>query len=91
MQWGIHEKYHWRPRCALYDKDWNIKPNGQAYLDLVKGKWWLNVRGETDAKGLFNVRGHEGDYRITVKKGEKKIKKDIFLAADGKSVEIIID
>jgi GH35 family endo-1,4-beta-xylanase len=36
LMWGFWESEHWLPNAALYRKDWSIKPNGQAWLDLVK-------------------------------------------------------
>ena len=65
-QWGFWETRHWIPRAALFAKDWRIKPNGQAYLDLVKGAWWTDATVTTDAHGTCTIRGFLGDYEIMV-------------------------
>jgi len=40
IMWGFWEKAHYHPAAALWDSDWNIKPNGKAWLDAVCRKWW---------------------------------------------------
>ena len=67
--WGFWEGRHWRPRAALLRKDWSLKPNGSAYLDLVFGEWWTDVRGESSADGKFAVRGFKGTYLVEVTSG----------------------
>ncbi len=69
MMWGFWEGRHWRPRAALLRKDWSLKPNGSAYLDLVFGEWWTDVRGESSADGKFAVRGFKGTYLVEVTSG----------------------
>ena len=66
VMWGFWEGKHWLPTAALYRQDWSIKPNGQAWLDLVKRDWWTNADGVTDASGAYQVRGFNGTYEITV-------------------------
>jgi len=65
-QWGFWERHHWIPRAALYANDWRLKPNGKAYIDLVKGDWWTDETRATDSSGLCRVRGFLGDYEVTV-------------------------
>jgi hypothetical protein len=65
-QWGFWEGCHWIPRAALFAKDWRLKPNGKAYLDLVKGAWWTDETRTTDRQGSCRVRGFLGDYEVTV-------------------------
>lgn len=66
LMWGFWEGKHWMPNAALYRWDWSLKPNGQAWLDLVKRDWWTHVRGITDAKGSIANRSFYGVYEITV-------------------------
>jgi len=66
LMWGFWEGRHWLPQAALYRRDWSIKPNGQAYRDLVFKQWWTNAGGKTDAKGAYATRGFLGDYEVTV-------------------------
>ena len=71
MMWGFWEGAHWRPRAALWNQDWTLRPNGRAWLDLVTKKWWTNVEGKTDSTGKFSARGFCGDYEIIVSSGDK--------------------
>jgi len=65
-QWGFWEGRHWIPRAALFDKNWRVKPNGQAYMDLVKGAWWTDETLVTDRQGYCRVRGFQGEYAVSV-------------------------
>lgn len=67
--WGFWEGDHWKPRAALWRKDWSLKPNGQAYLDLVFRDWWTRTAGCTVADGTCAWRGFYGNYRIVATKG----------------------
>lgn len=71
MHWGFWEKAHWLPRAALWDKDWNLKPRGQAWVDLTTKTWWTNADGRSAQNGRFNTRGFYGDYEVTVTQGQK--------------------
>jgi endo-1,4-beta-xylanase len=66
LQWGFWEGAHWFPKAALWRKNWEIKPNGQAYLDLVNKKWRTRASGKSNAKGEYSLRGFKGDYEIEV-------------------------
>lgn len=64
--WGFWEDAHWRPNAALFNSDWSIKPNGQAYLDLVFGDWWTDEDLVAALDGAATTRGFKGEYEITV-------------------------
>ena len=66
LLWGFWEAAHWRPDAALFRRDWSIKPNGQAYLDLVQNAWWTSADLVSDQTGTAAVRGFKGEYAITV-------------------------
>jgi GH35 family endo-1,4-beta-xylanase len=72
QQWGFYEPAHWRPRAALFRKDWSSKPNGHAFLDLVFRRWWTNEQGATDHQGHFVTQAFHGDYQVTVSKGDAR-------------------
>ena len=69
VQWGFWEKSHWLPRAALWDKNWNLRPNGQVFVDLTTKQWWTNADGKTGADGIYQTRGFYGDYEITATRG----------------------
>jgi len=83
MMWGFWEGAHWRPRAALWNKDWSIRPHGQVWLDLVTKEWWTNADGQTDRRGRFVTRGFCGDYEIRVESGGKVSTQKLALSKQG--------
>jgi len=69
VQWGFWAGRHWRPNAALWQRDWTIKPAGEAYLDLVYNRWWTDESGRTDDSGVFGTRGFLGAYEVEVESG----------------------
>ena len=69
--WGFWEGRHWKPNAALFRRDWSLKPNGQAWRDLVFKDWWTDAKGTTDGNGELKLRGFLGDYSITASAGGK--------------------
>jgi GH35 family endo-1,4-beta-xylanase len=69
MLWGFWEKRHWRPQGALWDANWNIRPHGQVWLDLVHRQWQSDEEKQTDADGRASIRGFLGSYDVTVSAG----------------------
>src|SRR5690606_3032608 len=57
LLWGFWEGRHWRPQAALWNKDWTLRPHGQAWLDLVRRDWHTDARQVTDEAGRVTVRG----------------------------------
>lgn len=90
VMWGFWEGQHWRPFKALWRKDWTIKPNGQAWLDLVHKQWWTNATGQTNSKGKLNVRGFQGDYNISVSHNGKTLTVPTRLPKEGRTLEIVL-
>ena len=68
LMWGFWEGRHWLPIAAMYRRNWDLKPNGQAWRDLVFRDWWTDVEGATGPDGVLSVPGGGflGDYDITV-------------------------
>ena len=69
MMWGFWDTNHWKKNAVMYRGDWSLKPGGQAYRDLVLGKWRTQEQGTTDAAGQFKLRGFKGNYDVEVKRG----------------------
>lgn len=65
LHWGFWEDSHWLPDAALYRSDFSIKPNGQAYEDLVFGNWWTDTTGTTRG-GSVDTQAFIGDYDVLV-------------------------
>jgi GH35 family endo-1,4-beta-xylanase len=66
LMWGFWEGAHWKPQGALYRKDWSLKPNGQAWNDLVLKEWHTSETLTTKTDGTAGTRGFLGDYQVTV-------------------------
>jgi endo-1,4-beta-xylanase len=73
LMWGFWQGRHWLPNAALLRQDWNLKPNGRAFKDLLFKRWWTNANGRSDADGKYATRGFLGDYKLTVKLGSRTI------------------
>ncbi|MDA8745219.1 endo-1,4-beta-xylanase [Rubripirellula amarantea] len=67
--WGFWVGKMSSPEGALFDNDFNITPNGQAYLDLVQHEWRTEAVGGTNSDGIFVTRGFKGEYLVTVEHG----------------------
>jgi endo-1,4-beta-xylanase len=72
LMWGFWGGDHWRPRTAMWKKDWTPTTQAQAYRDLVFNEWWTNTSGKADAKGVFKTHAFYGDYKITSKGKTRK-------------------
>jgi GH35 family endo-1,4-beta-xylanase len=88
VMWGFWEGRHYAPGAALWRKDWSIKPNGQAWSDLVLRQWRTNIEATSNAVGTFQTRGFLGDYEIVVKSGDKTKTVPTTLTREGKFVTI---
>jgi len=88
IMWGFWEGRHWRPNCAMFRRDWTIKPNGEAYKDLVFKRWWSDADGKTGAGGTFAARGFLGDYEVTVTQGRLKATQAVKLVKAGSKLTV---
>jgi hypothetical protein len=91
LMWGFWEKRHWKPNAALVRKDWSLKPNGQAWMDLVHRQWTTNEQGKSDPDGAFKVRGFLGEYEITVTSGDKTKTVKAALPKEGATVTVTLE
>ncbi|TCN59554.1 hypothetical protein D0809_06515 [Flavobacterium circumlabens] len=90
VQWGFWEGMHWFPVAALWDKDWNIRPQGRVYTQLVDKTWNTSVSGETGKNGIFKTRGFNGNYDIIVKYKGKEITKTAVLNQNGLAINVSV-
>ncbi len=79
-----------KAQAAFFHRDWTIKPNGQAWLDMKTRIWNTNVTGKTGAAGTFTTRGFHGDYDITVSKDAVTRRVTATLGKGGKTVEVTL-
>jgi GH35 family endo-1,4-beta-xylanase len=89
---GIWEKNIWNPLAALYNADWSLKPNGQAWHDLVTKTWWTNASGATNRAGDYRTRGFLGDYLVTVTAGGATERVHVSMPSNGgKTITVVAD
>jgi endo-1,4-beta-xylanase len=74
LVWGFWTGRHWRPDAAFYDDDWNIRPHGKVWKELVFDKWWTPVTTvTTGGDGIARFEGYLGDYKYRVIYPEKEV------------------
>jgi endo-1,4-beta-xylanase len=67
LGWGFWTGRHWRPDAAFYDDDWNIRPHGRVWKELVFDQWWTpETTVTTDQDGIARFDGFLGDYKFRV-------------------------
>ncbi len=67
MNWGFWAGQHWLPEAAFVDANWNLRPNGQQWIDLIHTDWTTDATMTTSASGSTpSARCFVGDYEITV-------------------------
>lgn len=81
--WGFWAGYHWRPRAALYDRDWNLRPHGEAFRELVLAEWRTDTTVITDNRGRARVRGFRGEYEISATAGSRTVTRTQTLDTSG--------
>jgi endo-1,4-beta-xylanase len=80
LMWGFWEGQHWIPNAALYRQDWSLKPNGQAFKELLFKRWWTNATGPSNAAGQYATRGFLGNYKVTVTLGSRTVTQNLVLS-----------
>jgi endo-1,4-beta-xylanase len=84
IMWGFWEVGHWIPESAMWKEDWTPTKQALAYRDLVFNKWWTDVSGKADKKGIYKTDAFYGDYLVTSNGKNKKIT----LSKKDKSIEV---
>ncbi|MEN0111907.1 MAG: endo-1,4-beta-xylanase, partial [Planctomycetota bacterium] len=89
--WGFWENAHWLDDAALYRSDWSIKPNGEAYSDLVYGEWWTEEDAATDAAGEATVRAFKGQHDVTAERAGQQVAANATLTDGGTTLVVTLD
>lgn len=69
IMWGFYDPQHWRGISPMLSRQYSEKPPVQVWRELVMGEWKTDTGGTTDETGLCAMRGHRGDYDVTVRVG----------------------
>jgi endo-1,4-beta-xylanase len=89
--WGFWEGAHWKPRAAMYRRDWTEKPNGRAFREQVNGAWRTDEARVTGAEGRVAGRGFLGAYAVEVELGGRTTRVALVLPASGAEVSVVVD
>lgn len=71
LMWGFWEGRHWRPKAALWKRDFTPTSAAKAYRKLVYDTWWTRRTGRADAGGRCQVPAFYGSHVVRVG-GESK-------------------
>ncbi|RIV27283.1 hypothetical protein DYU11_02935 [Fibrisoma montanum] len=83
LMWGFWDGAHYAGRAPLFDRNWNLKPEGKPFIDLVFNEWWTPTTTlGTNSAGEAGLRGFKGDYKITVTRGGQQIVDTVRLDRD---------
>lgn len=63
---GFWDEKHELGDAPIFDQNWNLKPSGESFVDLVFRDWWTNETLIADENGQIQTRAFKGDYDITV-------------------------
>jgi len=79
QHWGFWEGAHWRPKSAMFRRDWSEKPSAMVYEDLVLKQWRTRLQGTLGASGKGGGRGYHGDYVVVVEHDGQRAEKTFTL------------
>lgn len=89
--WGFWEGCMYQPKAAMVDSNFNLKPNGEVWRDMIYNEWWTDESGATGADGSYAVRAFMGDHNVTVQVGDAVYSTAIELDKDGAAVRVVLD
>jgi len=73
LMWGFWEGAHWRPKAALWNRDFTPRPAALKYRELVFNRWWTRWEGQADAKGECRVPAFYGKHLVEVGAARKEV------------------
>lgn len=90
VQWGFWEGQHWIPAGALWDKNWNVRPHGKVFTELVSKTWRTEVEVKTAKDGAYSLNAFLGNYDIRVTFNGKTYVQAYTLDSKGGTVQVNI-
>ena len=91
IMWGFWEGAHWRPRAALWRKDWSEKPGAKVWRELVKGRWHSRAEGKADLDGNHGFRAFHGLYEVTAISGDRRATLKVILPKGGAQCKVMLE
>ncbi len=72
--WGLSDRDNWLPGGGLIDNEYNPKPVYTMLDKLINQTWRTNTTMQTDLQGAVTFRGFFGEYEITLKTPDGKVR-----------------
>jgi len=66
IMWGFWDGNHWKNNAPMFDINWNLKPSGEAFNNLVFNEWWTDETSTTDNEGISSFRPFKGQHKIYI-------------------------
>lgn len=85
IMWGFHDSQHWRGNSPMLTRQFTEKKAVQYWRQYVMDEWKTNADSVTDESGVAAMRGHRGEYEITVKIGGKTAKATLKVTDKGEN------
>lgn len=91
LTWGFWAGQHWKPEAAFWDEEWNLRPHGEAFLELISETWWTNEDLNSDGNGVASTRAFLGEYDLEISYNGKTIKAGISHGTHKSTVTVLGD
>ncbi len=91
ITWGFWDSQHWKNHSPFYKADWTARDTVAVWKQYVRGEWETHESGKTDNNGVFSVRGHRGEYDVSVKYANKSYTGRLLVTENGaNTVEVTV-
>lgn len=88
--WGFWEGKIWIPQAALWRKNWQPKPAGEAWMTLMKKTFNTDETRKSDAQGAATSRAFMGQMRVTATKNGVTTTQTVDLDTKGAQVKLVL-
>lgn len=83
ITWGFWDGEHWKQNAPFFKENWDLKPSGKAFIDLVFDEWWTNEQDNTNNAGRATFRPFKGKHTIKATYGGVSEDYEVDLTEDG--------
>jgi GH35 family endo-1,4-beta-xylanase len=91
VHWGFWTGRHWKPTAAMWKNNFSPKPAAKMYRELVFDRWWTDVKGQTNDRGMYQTRGFLGDYQVRIRHNGDVTIKRLTLKEDGAKATVTVE
>lgn len=83
ITWGFWDSQHWKNHAPFYKPDWTARDTVAVWKKYVQGEWETHESGTTNSDGIYKVRGHRGEYDVTVTYANKTYTGKLLVTENG--------